>query len=80
MDNLENQGKYWKEILVGLADYDFRGLIISKLCNDPNFDTKVKSRDEIFYKIPQLSEWIPYYEKLKERLKTIEPKYKYYAE
>lgn len=73
MDRLEAEGKYWNEILVGLADYDFRGLIISKLCNDPNFNEKIKSRDEVFYNVPQLKEWVPYYEKLKERLKTIEP-------
>ncbi|SHJ48338.1 hypothetical protein SAMN04488007_0480 [Maribacter aquivivus] len=78
MDRLEAEGKYWKEILVGLADYDFRGLIISKLCSDPYFEEKVASRDEVFYKVPQLKDWIPYYNKLKERLKTIEPLYPYY--
>jgi hypothetical protein len=78
MDRLEAEGKFWKDILVGLADYDFRGLIISKLCSDPNFEEKVTSRDEVFYKVPQLKDWIPYYNKLKERLKTIEPVYPYY--
>jgi len=80
MDRLEAEGKYWKEILVGLADYDFRGLIISKLCSDPNFEEKVASRDEVFYNVPQLKDWIPYYNKLKERLKTIEPIYPYYKD
>ncbi|MBC6111320.1 hypothetical protein ACFOG5_08920 [Pedobacter fastidiosus] len=75
MDRLEAEGKYWNEVIIGLADYDFRGLIISKLCNDTGYDIKVASRDDVFYKIPQLSEWIPYYEKLKERLKIVEPIY-----
>ncbi|MGV4528957.1 hypothetical protein [Ornithobacterium rhinotracheale] len=73
MDELTAQGKYWHEILSGSADYLFRGLIISKLCNDPNYNEKIKYTDKIFYDKPD--EWIPYYEKLKERLKSVEPKY-----
>ncbi|MBC6111321.1 hypothetical protein ACFOG5_08915 [Pedobacter fastidiosus] len=75
MDRLEAEGKYWNEIIIGLADYDFRGLIISKLCNDLDYDKKVASRDEVFYNIPQLSEWLPYYENLKQKLKSVEPIY-----
>ena len=78
MDRLEAEGKNTNEILVGLADRRFRGLIISKLCSDPNFEEKVASHDEVFYKVAQLKDWIPYYNKLKERLKTIEPIYPYY--
>ena len=78
LDRLEAEGKNTNEILVGLADRRFRGLIISKLCSDPNFEEKVASSDEVFYKVPQLKDWIPYYNKLKERLKTIEPLYPYY--
>ncbi|MRJ10405.1 hypothetical protein EDL98_04835 [Ornithobacterium rhinotracheale] len=73
MDELTAQGKYWHEILSGSADYLFRGLIISKLCNDPNYNEKIKYTDKLFYDKPD--EWIPYYEKLKERLKSVEPKY-----
>lgn len=77
MDRLEAEGKYWKEILVaGSPIWFFRGLIISKLCNDINFSSKKKWVD-IFFNDAQyeLEEWLPYYEKLKERLKTIEPIY-----
>ena len=83
IDELTAEGKTWQNnkngILAGALDADFRGLIISKLCNDPNFDKKINMCNEIFSR-EQYKEWLPYYEKLKERLKTIEPKYKYYAE
>ena len=36
MDELQAEGKYWSEILSGCEDNLFRGLIISKLCNDKN--------------------------------------------
>lgn len=73
MDELQKEGKYWSEILSGTADNLFRGLIISKLCNDINFNEKIKYTDKIFYEEPD--EWLPYYEKLKERLKIVEPIY-----
>ena len=83
MDELTAQGKTWQDkgrgILSGALDAQFRGLIISKLCNDNGFDKKINMCDEIFSR-EQYKVWLPYYEKLKERLKTIEPKYKYYAE
>lgn len=75
MDRLEKEGKLWHEILNGLADHLFRGLIISKLCNDTAFLSKLEFCDHKFYNAPHLVEWIPYYEKLKERLKELEPKY-----
>ncbi|NOS94343.1 MAG: hypothetical protein HOP30_20710 [Cyclobacteriaceae bacterium] len=75
MDRLEKEGKLWHEILNGLADYLFRGLIISKLCNDTAFLSKLEFCDHKFYNAPHLVEWIPYYEKLKERLKELEPRY-----
>ncbi|WP_324025029.1 hypothetical protein QSV08_17675 [Maribacter sp. BPC-D8] len=77
MDCLEAEGKYWKEILVGGIDHLFRGLIISKLCDDPNFNVKLEKWDSVIsqskYKI-----WHSYYNTLKEHLKTIEPIYPYY--
>lgn len=80
MDRLEAEGKYWKEILVaGSPIWFFRGLIISKLCNDINFSSKKKWVD-IFFNDAQyeLEEWLPYYEKLKKRLETLEPIYNPY--
>ena len=73
MDELQAEGKYWSEILSGCEDNLFRGLIISKLCNDKNYNKKIEYIDSIFYESPD--EWIPYYEKLKERLKNVEPIY-----
>lgn len=73
MDELQAEGKYWSEILFGSEENLFRGLIISKLCNDKNYDKKIEYVDSIFYETPD--DWIPYYEKLKERLKSVEPIY-----
>lgn len=78
MDNLEKEGKYWNGlngeggVLYGGFDSNFKGLIISKLCNDKNYFKKLAWIDE---RIKAKSVWIPYYEKLKERLKTVEPIY-----
>ena len=74
MDELQAEGKYWSEILSGCEDNLFRGLIISKLCNDPNFQKKVEMCDTVFNE-SCYEEWLPYYEKLKERLKSVEPIY-----
>ena len=73
MDELQAEGKYWSEILSGSEDNLFRGLIISKLCNDKNYNKKIEYIDSIFYESPD--DWLPYYEKLKERLKSVEPIY-----
>ena len=73
MDELQAEGKYWSEILSGCEDNLFRGLIISKLCNDKNYNKKIEYIDSIFYESPD--DWLPYYEKLKERLKSVEPIY-----
>ncbi|WP_396633062.1 hypothetical protein [Maribacter sp. R86514] len=77
MDRLEAEGKYWKEILVGGIDHLFRGLIISKLCDDPNFNVKLEKWDSVIYQ-SKYKIWHSYYNTLKDRLKTIEPLYPYY--
>jgi hypothetical protein len=80
MNRLEAEGKYWNGIrgsggiLGGGSDSFFRGLIISKLCNDPDYDRKLKMVDELFYEDPT-DKWIPYYDKLKVRLQDLQPKY-----
>jgi hypothetical protein len=74
MDRLEKEGKYWHEILAGGPDFLFRGLIISKLCGDPDFECKQNLMNEKF-NAPKFIEWLPYYEKLKDRLKTLESVY-----
>jgi hypothetical protein len=78
MDSLVKAGKYWNGmygkggILTGGFDSNFRGLIISKLCNDSNHANKL---DWIESRVVENEKWFPYYEKLKERLKSIEPIY-----
>ncbi len=79
MHELEEEGLSWqnpgKGILAGSIDAFFRGLIISKLCNDSRLDSKVEFCDKYLYDGTN-DEWVPYYEKLKaEILPTIEPKY-----
>jgi len=78
MDQLDSESLTWNNrdrgILSGTLDAYFRGLIISKLCNDSNFSKKMEKMDAKF-KQPGYEAWIPYYEKLKERLRTIEPIY-----
>ena len=74
MDELMETKGYWSDILTGGVPHLFKGLIISKLCNDPNFNNKVSFVDNLFA-TENISEFLPYYEKLKERLKSVEPKY-----
>ena len=74
MDELVDTGGYWSDLLTGGVPHLFRGLIISKLCNDPNFYNKIIFVDNIFA-TEDISEYLPYYEKLKERLKSVEPIY-----
>lgn len=73
MNKLDVEKKGWHTLLSGNAEHLFRGLIISKLCNDPKFDEKLNICDSKFSTIPLLIE--PYYEKLKARLETLEPLY-----
>ena len=54
---------------------DFRGLIISKLCNDPHLEHKVIKIDREFHENESYMRWWPYLDRLKEILPTIEPKY-----
>ena len=74
MDELVDTGGYWSDLLTGGVPHLFKGLIISKLCNDPNFYNKIIFVDNIF-STEDISEYLPYYEKLKERLKSVEPIY-----
>jgi hypothetical protein len=77
MDKLEQEGKGWYEIIDGMGSYLFRVLIISKLCNDPDFDRKLSICDNNFSTDPILIRdgWQPYYEQLKLKLSALSPKY-----
>ena len=64
--------------LFGRYDGYFRGLIISKLCNDPKFEEKFKYVDDMFQEYGANfwgGNFSSDYEKLKQLLPTIEPKY-----
>jgi hypothetical protein len=78
MNELEAEGLNWnnreKGGLYGSLDAYFRGLIISKLCNDPDFESKL-SRMDIKFNEPLYEEWQPYYEQLKLKLSALSPKY-----
>ena len=82
MEELDNANISWihyeKGLLFCSFDGYFRGLIISKLCNDPLFQDKVKLVEYRLYEHKEAylyKRFIPYYEKLKQLLPTIEPKY-----
>lgn len=76
MNKLECQGKYWHQGLLVSADPFFCGLIISKLCNDPEYDKKFDFVESLYFPPEnKLTANIPYLEKLKERLKTVKPIY-----
>ena len=82
MEELNNANISWvhyeKGLLFGNFDGYFRALIISKLCNDPLFQDKVKLVEYRLYEHKEAylrKRFIPYYEKLKQLLPTIEPKY-----
>ena len=79
MDELESEGILWQDrknggILAGTLDANFRGLIISKLCNDKNYESK-KAIVDLKLEKPNYANWKPYYEKLKTVLPSIQPKY-----
>lgn len=73
LDKLESEGKYWNELLAGGPEFLFRGLIISKLCNDAKYDKKLAYVESLL--ISMADDYLPYFEKLKIRLENLEPKY-----
>jgi hypothetical protein len=73
MDQLLQEGRYWSEIINGGPEFFFRGLIVSRLCNDKDFDSKISYVDGIFFdEAYSLADWIPYYELLKQKLAITE--------
>ena len=53
---------------------DFIGIIISKLCNDSKYDEKLE-RLNAYYSEDENEEDLPFFEKLKEILEHVEPRY-----
>ncbi len=87
MDELTSQNIYWMSggkindmAIVGRYDCFFRGLIISKLCNDPLYEEKLKfvETDLVETEHENILHWENYrrdFDRMKEILPTIEPKY-----
>ncbi len=74
MDRLRQEGLYWHELLSGNTSHLIRALIISKLCNDKNYENKFDWVNKLFKDIKDKKELL-YWEKYKKVLETIEPKY-----
>lgn len=77
MNNNQKESIYWSHgILKGTSEPFMSGLIISKLCNDPDYENKFEYVTNL-YSAPEnnLTAYLPYLEKLRERLKTVEPIY-----
>ena len=78
MDELEGKNICWSDKHYGILDWgrnaDFIGIIISKLCNDSKYDEKLE-RLNAYYSEDENEEDLPVFEKLKEILEHIEPRY-----
>ena len=74
MKRLRREGKYWKEILSGGPIHLIKGLIICKLCNDPEYDKEFEWVYKHFSE-DRLKDWQPYWEQYQELLDSLEPKY-----
>lgn len=77
MNRLDKKKILWKEfIMAGSPIWFFRGLVIAKLCNDLNYDSRVIWVNQFFYEEKyNLKEWIPKYDLLKEELSSTKPTY-----
>ena len=77
MDELDKTNTYWGKEEVGILPWgaaDFIGLVISKLCNDPKYEKKLE-RFNAYYSKGENEEDLPAFEKLKEILERVEPRY-----
>ena len=77
MDELDKTNTYWGKEEVGILPWgaaDFIGLVISKLCNDPKYEKKLE-RFNAYYSEDKNEEKLPTFEKLKEILEHVEPRY-----
>lgn len=75
IEDIEKRGhKNYLEIFLGGIDHLFRVLIISKLCNDENFQLRKLRFDEVIL-ISKYSIWHPYYKKLIHILEKTKPLY-----
>lgn len=77
MDELDEKGISWWADAVGILPEGqpyFTGLIISKLCNDPKYGEKLE-RLNAYYSKDENEEDLPAFEKLKEILEHVEPRY-----
>lgn len=75
IDELEyNNDKFYSSYICGGTDKLFRVLLISKLCNDPNYNKK-KEKIDARFDDPRKETWKPYYARLCDELERIVPIY-----
>ena len=76
INTLMKEGKYWHQGKIKLGQGYYTGLIVSKLCNDPDYENKFEYVKSL-YSVSEnnLMAYLPYLEKLKQRLNTVEPLY-----
>ena len=77
MDELDKTNTYWGKEEVDILPWgaaDFIGLVISKLCNDPKYEKKLEQFNA-YYSKDENEEDLPAFEKLKEILERVEPRY-----
>ena len=75
MNRLEREGEQnYLKILRGGIDHIFRGLIISRLCNDSDYERKLKKWEPLIL-MPKYEEWHSSFEKLKKLLSETKPIY-----
>ena len=64
MDDLHANGKLWNEIIEGGPDFLFKGLIISKLCRDKNFEGKKVYVKKLITEQLKDQRWIEAYDRM----------------
>lgn len=65
MDELTSIGKHWNVLLNGGPEFLFRGLIISKLCQDKNFVSKLNMVEKLVVDELIDQAWIDAFERMK---------------
>lgn len=76
MSKIENEKKYWRQLICGQADHFLRGLLMSKLCNDPKFEERMSYVNSVFNDpAHNLASWQPYYEKFKTKISSVIPRF-----
>jgi hypothetical protein len=65
INELESTGTPYNQFLGAGNEYFYRILIVSKMCNDPDYDNKCEKVLNALSQSEKLKQWIPGFEKLK---------------